>query len=584
MCPSNSANLACVGAEVKLPPELKGAFRELSKCPDFEFYTEGRSENMIRLRAGKPDMPEASRINSPRSEENGDEIDQYKESLFGYLRQEEYTYCHDVGTIIKRPQGIKGYQSVAERGLSHQVNGVESSPGCLDILIDEYVRPVSQVINFRTSVTGVTQKLVNSAAWTASQAQSEVLRIVHAEDILIGHSLNNDLKALKIQHQRVVDSSLLFTSQDAWTSLTRSPRLRDLVRALFAAEEGDGRGGHIQSAGIQVPRQVGCEDQSDVDLQREAAAFQGDDAAHDSVQDACWALRVVLGAVANVAQEGPNEPLLSDKKGQLLLTVAQNVASAEQAIQFTDAVPEPRHGWVAYTPQGAQQERYTQLLSRNGVPYVFGIGPAGTGKTLLATQAGAEALLYDPRVRRLVFTRPVLGVDEELGFLPGDINAKMAPWIAPVIDILEEIWTPSTVQTMLANKVVEIVPLAYMRGRTFKNSWIVADEMQNSTGQQMKMLLTRLGNGSRMVITGDLDQSDRHDIKTNGLLDVRSRLITKCETMRSNPELPELDSMTCLTDTADHMAEHFGLIEFDSDSVQRHPAVAEALKLYDNPV
>ena len=144
--------------------------------------------------------------------------------------------------------------------------------------------------------------------------------------------------------------------------------------------------------------------------------------------------------------------------------------------------------------------------------------------------------MYD----KLIFTRPSVSVDEDLGYLPGTLEEKMAPWVRPIYDILYQFITPKEVLQYMEDKVIEIAPLGYMRGRTFKNAWIVADEMQNSTISQMKMLLTRLGENSRIVITGDLDQFDRVG-ETNGLEDFlqlfkgkRSSSITSFEFERSD--------------------------------------------------
>ena len=144
-------------------------------------------------------------------------------------------------------------------------------------------------------------------------------------------------------------------------------------------------------------------------------------------------------------------------------------------------------------------------------------GPAGTGKTLFATEMGVKHFLLGT-YEKLIFTRPSVAVDEDLGYLPGTLEEKMAPWVRPIYDILYNFMTPKEVTAMLEEKIIEISPLGYMRGRTFKNCWIVADEMQNSTISQMKMLMTRLGENSRLAITGDLDQHDRR-YEQNGLED-----------------------------------------------------------------
>ena len=125
---------------------------------------------------------------------------------------------------------------------------------------------------------------------------------------------------------------------------------------------------------------------------------------------------------------------------------------------------------------------------------VFAIGPAGTGKTLLCTQMGIKSFME--REVKIVITRPAVSVDEQHGFLPGDLKEKMAPWTRPIFDIFEKHFSIQQIEMMLAENLIEIAPLAYMRGRTFEDSWIIADEMQNATKSQMKMLLTRIGNGT----------------------------------------------------------------------------------------
>jgi len=153
------------------------------------------------------------------------------------------------------------------------------------------------------------------------------------------------------------------------------------------------------------------------------------------------------------------------------------------------------------------QQKYIDLMREDEVDIVIAIGPAGTGKTLLACYAAVEALRLG-KIKKIVITRPVVSVDEEIGYLPGSITSKMDPWTRPIFDALRETYSPKEIETMMADGIIEIVPLGFMRGRTFKNAWIIADEMQNSTPTQMLMLATRIGEGSKMVITGDLKQSD----------------------------------------------------------------------------
>ena len=197
------------------------------------------------------------------------------------------------------------------------------------------------------------------------------------------------------------------------------------------------------------------------------------------------------------------------------------------------------------TPKNASQEEYNRILKNKSKKIVIATGPAGTGKTLFATEYGVKNFLlgnYD----KLIFTRPSVSVDEELGFLPGSLEEKMAPWVRPIYDVLYNFVNPSEVTAMMEEKIIEIAPLGYMRGRTFKNAWIVADEMQNSTVSQMKMLLTRLGENSRLVITGDLEQYDKIS-ELNGLEDFlqkfkgkRSESITSFEFQRGDIQREEV--------------------------------------------
>jgi phosphate starvation-inducible PhoH-like protein len=205
------------------------------------------------------------------------------------------------------------------------------------------------------------------------------------------------------------------------------------------------------------------------------------------------------------------------------------------------------------SPKNQSQEYYHSQLKRKNKKIVVATGPAGTGKTLFATEWGVRNFLLG-NYEKLIFTRPSVSVDEDLGYLPGTLEEKMAPWVRPIYDILHTFITPKEVTTLLEDKVIEISPLGYMRGRTFKNCWIVADEMQNSTIAQMKMLMTRLGENSRMVITGDLEQYDR-DQEVNGLED----FLEKFKGKRSS-------SITS--------------VEFHKDDIQREEVVREVLDIY----
>ena len=204
-------------------------------------------------------------------------------------------------------------------------------------------------------------------------------------------------------------------------------------------------------------------------------------------------------------------------------------------------------------PKGGHQEEYCAMLRRPSKKIIVVSGPAGTGKTLFATEHGVKNFLlgvYD----KLVFTRPSVSVDEDLGYLPGTLEEKMAPWVRPIYDVLYQFVSPKEVQQCMEDKLIEIAPLGFMRGRTFKNTWIVADEMQNSTISQMKMLLTRIGDNSRMVVTGDLNQADRP--RENGLLEF-------CSLYGRGGDYRMI-----------------ALARFETKDVERHPVVKEVLKIY----
>ena len=210
---------------------------------------------------------------------------------------------------------------------------------------------------------------------------------------------------------------------------------------------------------------------------------------------------------------------------------------------------------IQIVPRNKHQEDYVCNLYDYSRNIIFATGPAGTGKTLLAVLAAIKAF-KEGNIKKIVLTRPAVEVDNERhGFLPGDLNAKMEPWTKPIFDILQEHFSTREIAKMLEEQILEISPLAFMRGRTFKNSWIIADEMQNATPNQMKMLLTRLGEESRMIITGDIRQTDRKEGE-NGLID-----------------------FDALMNKFGH-SPYIYWVKFDRADIERHPAVAEILKIY----
>ena len=203
-------------------------------------------------------------------------------------------------------------------------------------------------------------------------------------------------------------------------------------------------------------------------------------------------------------------------------------------------------------PRNTAQESYVEALLEKRM--VFAVGPAGTGKTMLAVVRAIQAL-RNHEVDRIILTRPAVSVDEKHGFLPGTLNEKMEPWTRPIFDVFEEYYGLIETKSMLEEGIIEIAPLGFMRGRTFKNAYIIADEMQNATPDQMKMLLTRIGVGSSMVLTGDLKQHDRGFDK-NGLKDFLDRLVIN---------RPGASMSVC---------------KFGREHIERDPLVAEVLAIY----
>jgi len=200
------------------------------------------------------------------------------------------------------------------------------------------------------------------------------------------------------------------------------------------------------------------------------------------------------------------------------------------------------------------QEKYIKLLDTANPSIVIAYGSAGTGKTLIPNSIGIQKLM-EGKVNKLIITRPVVteGPDQ-IGYLPGTLEQKMDPWMRPIYDVFYKAMSPQQVQNCIAKQQIEICPLAFMRGRTFENTWICADEMQNSTPNQMLMLLTRLGNNSKLIINGDPAQHDR-GYDQNGLVDLLKRVQGK-----------ELDDIK--------------VVQFTDEHIERHPTIKTILKLY----
>ena len=214
-----------------------------------------------------------------------------------------------------------------------------------------------------------------------------------------------------------------------------------------------------------------------------------------------------------------------------------------------------------YTPLNPKQEKLDNYF-RQQYSIVIAEGTAGTGKTLLATQYALQQL-HDYK-KKVVITRPTILTGTDIGYLPGSLNEKMQPWMMPILDVLAEFYPKDKINQLFREGRLEIVPLGFMRGRSFKHTILLADEMQNSTPEQMKMLLTRIGLDSKILITGDIQQTDIHGSKINGLQDLLERL-----------------SIHYRGDTYQHLRDGIATVHLDVECVERHPVIPTVLTLYD---
>ncbi len=210
---------------------------------------------------------------------------------------------------------------------------------------------------------------------------------------------------------------------------------------------------------------------------------------------------------------------------------------------------------IKIIPKSISQESYLLALE-SSKPIVIAVGPAGTGKTLLATLWAIKEY-QKGKYNKIIISRPNVAVDDkDIGFLPGDIFKKMLPWMLPVLDIFKEYYSKQEIEMMLKEEILEICPIAYIRGRTFKNSVVILDEAQGTTPNSMLSILTRIGENSKMIITGDLRQADK--IGENGLMNFMNKIKNKKN------------------------LENISLIEFSEKDIERHPAVKEILDIYQN--
>lgn len=232
----------------------------------------------------------------------------------------------------------------------------------------------------------------------------------------------------------------------------------------------------------------------------------------------------------------------------------RHMTHQENTIRFDQQTKPQKQRPINIVPRTRNQEYLVLALQDQDQHIVVTAGPAGTGKTYLAMLAAVKAF-REGEVERIVLTRPAVGVDDEKhGFLPGDLNQKMDPWVRPLTDILREYYRQPDIQAMIDDQKIEIAPLAFMRGRTFKNAYIIADEMQNATPAQCKMLMTRIGENSKIVITGDVEQADRTKAN-NGLADLSRRL-------------------------KEGGVRGIAVCDLDNRDIQRHKIIDSVLKLY----
>ncbi len=262
------------------------------------------------------------------------------------------------------------------------------------------------------------------------------------------------------------------------------------------------------------------------------------------------AIEIVEEMLVELYQEiGHDNPLSPETLNVVIQAGSQALTDASRKHKTKHLVINTKRGQIR--PRGLNQQKYVENILTNDI--TFGVGPAGTGKTYLAVAAAVDALERQ-EVRRIILTRPAVEAGEKLGFLPGDLNQKVDPYLRPLYDALYEMLGFERVAKLVESNVIEVAPLAYMRGRTLNESFIIVDESQNTTKEQMKMFLTRIGFNSKAVVTGDVTQIDLPNGKMSGLKQAIEIL-----------------------DKVDGISFSF----FHSTDVVRHPVVQRIVEAYD---
>lgn len=270
-------------------------------------------------------------------------------------------------------------------------------------------------------------------------------------------------------------------------------------------------------------------------------SIKGDEAMVDMVIHLIPVLRNIISSKKELSQQELRYAINMEKKN-----------NSDAIKTYLDYIIVTTHEGKALRPKTIGQKKYVESIENNGI--VFGIGPAGTGKTYLAMAKAVQAF-KNKEVSRIILTRPAVEAGESLGFLPGDLQEKIDPYLRPLYDALFEIMGPETYQKLMERGQIEVAPLAYMRGRTLDNSFIILDEAQNTTKEQMKMFLTRLGYGSKAVITGDITQLDLPTGKKSGLITIR-KILSNVEGIK--------------------------FIDLDRNDVVRHPLVQRIIDAYED--